>query len=71
LTQSLLASWNATKPVVRDHCVQAVVAEDIAKAAVYIDADSPRLAQAVAAAGRTAAASGEHPKVAGQAAGIY
>ena len=34
LTQSLLASWNATKPVVRDHCVQAVVAEDIAKAAV-------------------------------------
>ncbi|MDK4277648.1 VWA domain-containing protein [Corynebacterium pseudodiphtheriticum] len=71
LTQSLLASWNATKPVVRDHCVQAVIAEDIAKAAVYIDADSPRLAQAVAAAGRTAAASGEHPKVAGQAAGIY
>ena len=69
LTQSLLASWNATKPVVRDHCVQAVVAEDIAKAAVYIDADSPRLAQVVA--GRTAAASGEHPKVAGQAAGIY
>ncbi|MDC7113461.1 VWA domain-containing protein [Corynebacterium pseudodiphtheriticum] len=71
LTQSLLASWNATKPVVRDHCVQAVVVEDIAKAAVYINADSPRLAQAVAAAGRTAAASGEHPKVAGQAAGIY
>ena len=51
LTQSLLASWNASNPVVRDHCVQAVVADDIAQAAVYIDADSPRLHHAITAAG--------------------
>ncbi|MDK8846450.1 VWA domain-containing protein [Corynebacterium sp. MSK297] len=71
LTQSLLASWNASNPVVRDHCVHAVVADDIARAAVYIDADSPRLHHAITAADRKPAASGKAPKVAGQAAGIY
>ena len=71
LTESLLASWNASNPVVRDHCVQAVVADDIAQAAVYIGADSPRLHHAITAADRKPAATGKAPKVAGQAAGIY
>lgn len=71
LTQSLLASWNASAPVVRDHCVQAVVADDITQAAVYIDADSPWLHHTITAADRKPASSGKAPKVAGQAAGIY
>ena len=72
LAQSLLASWNATTPVVRDYCVQAVVAEDISKAAVFIDANSPLLQRTIEAAGRKPASStAGYPLVAGQAAGIY
>lgn len=72
LTQSLLASWNAGSPVVRDYCVQATVTDDISQAAVYIDADTPLLERIIGAADRSPAAAGsEYPLVAGQAAGIY
>lgn len=53
LAAEVLESWDATEPVVRDHCVRTQVVDALSDAAVYIAPASPRAEQVISEAGRS------------------
>lgn len=67
--RSLVDAYGNTHPVVRDYCVQPVLVDDVAEAAVYIAPNTGVARQVLDNAGRTAAVSDPKP-VLSQAVGV-
>ncbi|OFP37383.1 vWA domain-containing protein [Corynebacterium sp. HMSC071B10] len=53
--QAVVDAYAETKPVVRDYCVQPVLVDNVADAAVYVAPDTPLTHKTIEDAGRTAA----------------
>lgn len=55
--QAVVDAYAETKPVVRDYCVQPVLVDNVADAAVYVAPDTPLTHKTIEDAGRSAAVS--------------